>query len=143
MSLMRESHHGKNQNIRMLLIALDGCILGTLIFTAGIFLFILIINGMGWAPGTEPWNLPIEAYLLIKTLEALLLTLLLVRHPRYEVQITCLIVLSFGLLLFDTEFTMQHTLIGSLMISSMLAVFLVLPVTTLALHFCTRRVVAE
>lgn len=110
-----------------LLYLLRYLVLGLLIITTLLYLFVFIINWEDWVFGVKLDGLPAGLALLARALGAGVLAGLFWKYPRHARAVAALAVLYFGFLFADSAVTIQILTGGQSLFSPLLALLLSIP----------------
>jgi hypothetical protein len=114
-------------------------LIGILVLAALAFFFVFVINWEDWLFGTKLDGLPAGISLFAKSGAAMLLALLLLLFPKFRGGFAFFSVAYFGFLLADSATTIQKNTGGTVMFSPLLAVFFLVPVMYLIVHYSRGR----
>jgi hypothetical protein len=81
-------------------------LIGSLVLSASIFVFIFCIDWVDWFFGMKMEGLPAGIYLFLKIAGALVILYLMVHYPRYRRQSVLLVFSYYGLLCIDALVTL-------------------------------------
>lgn len=114
-------------------------LIGVLLASAMMFLFVFVINWEDWFFGTKLDGTPAGIFLALKGISGLLLSYLILRFPGRIGEISILAIAYCGFLFASSAVTIQKLTGGRQSFSSTLAVFLSVPVLFLAVHIVNRK----
>jgi hypothetical protein len=108
-------------------------VLGLLIITTLLYLFVFLINWEDWVFGVKLDGLPAGLALLARALSAGVLAGLFWKYPRHVRAVAALTVLYFGFLFADSAVTIQILTGGRSLFSPVLGLLLSIPVMFLVI----------